>query len=116
MPAIFFFAAEHLYGVLVTSNFLTVPKDFISKVSKAISNPSSAVEKILTDTQGFAAQLCEFARLLGCPDWMEIDNLVKPDITQDFAKYEYESPKSGLMDLLNNMYGGDVIEYIKSGV
>ena len=107
---------EHLYGVLVTSNFLTVPKDFISKVSKAISNPSSAVEKILTDTQGFAAQLCEFARLLGCPDWMEIDNLVKPDITQDSAKYEYESPKSGLMDLLNNMYGGDVIEYIKSGV
>ena len=91
-------------------------KDFISKVSKAISNPSSAVEKILTDTQGFAAQLCEFARLLGCPDWMEIDNLVKPDITQDSAKYEYESPKSGLMDLLNNMYGGDVIEYIKSGV
>ena len=47
---------------------------------------------------------------------MEIDNLVKPDITQDSAKYEYESPKSGLMDLLNNMYGGDVIEYIKSGV
>jgi len=26
MPAIFFFAAEHLYGVLVTSNFITVPK------------------------------------------------------------------------------------------
>jgi hypothetical protein len=25
MPAIFFFAAEHLYGVLVTSNFITVP-------------------------------------------------------------------------------------------
>lgn len=25
MPAIFFFVAEHLYGVLVTSNFLTVP-------------------------------------------------------------------------------------------
>jgi len=27
MPAIFFFAAEHLFGVLVTSNFWTVPYD-----------------------------------------------------------------------------------------
>jgi len=29
MPAIFFFVYEHLYGVVVTSNFWTVPKRFL---------------------------------------------------------------------------------------
>ncbi len=31
MPAILFFAAEHLYGVLVTSNFGTVPQGLNGK-------------------------------------------------------------------------------------
>ena len=41
MPAIFFFAAEHLYGVLVTSNFITVPKRPLKKLN-ALSEETCA--------------------------------------------------------------------------
>lgn len=78
----------------------------------AVALTGSAVDKILSDINGFAAQLCELAKLVGIPSWMEVDGITKPDTTHDSYEYEYKRPKSVMKKLLDDEFSGDVYKYL----
>ncbi|WP_304411280.1 hypothetical protein [Bacteroides acidifaciens] len=90
-----------------------MPSD-INQLSEkiAVALTGSAVDKILSSTNGFAAQLYELAKLVGIPSWVEIDEITKPDTTHDSDKYECKRSKGFMKKLLDDEFGGDVYKYL----